>query len=95
MATKGQQSDKPFNHLGNFGRGGRYEVYAGAPPGGQGMQPLSMAANAPNNADENLLNQLLAMGFQRENAERALALYNNDLERSIDGMVKDQALADL
>jgi len=30
------------------------------------------------------------MGFKRENAERALALNNNNLERSLDVLVKEQ-----
>ena len=30
------------------------------------------------------------MGFKRENAERALALTNNNLERSLDVLVKEQ-----
>lgn len=34
------------------------------------------------------------MGFQKENAERALALNNNNLERSIDVLVKEQAQED-
>ena len=30
------------------------------------------------------------MGFKRENAERALVLNNNNLERSLDVLVKEQ-----
>lgn len=30
------------------------------------------------------------MGFKRENAERALALNHNNLERSVDVLVKEQ-----
>lgn len=34
------------------------------------------------------------MGFKREHVERVLVLNNNNLERSIDMLVKEQALED-
>lgn len=49
LAVKGQQGGEKevkaqgsLNHLGNFGRGGRYEVYAGGPP--RALELLQQAA---------------------------------------------------
>jgi uncharacterized UBP type Zn finger protein len=47
-----------------------------------------------NSVNEDLVKQLQDMGFKKENAERVLALNNNDLERSIDALVKEQAQED-
>ena len=46
LAVKGHQGGEKvsggFSHLGNFGRGGRYEVYAGGPP--RALELLQQAA---------------------------------------------------
>jgi hypothetical protein len=52
-----------LNHLGSFGRGGRYELYAGGAAGGlamlqQASMALPSASDPPNGFDERLVKQL-------------------------------------